>query len=177
MYFERQNSEATWVVAPIDGNKYLVRDLEDKEDAANNIAKIRKKLNTVVAHLKNQYPDEPKIKRLMANWRDNVLSEAPSDSEHTSYSINKGEKIFFCLRQRDLNNNLVDLNTVTFVALHELAHVMTKSVGHTAEFWDNFRFLLKHAIALNVYQYQPFHQKPARYCGTMISDTPLKITV
>ena len=33
-----------------------------------------------------------------------------------------------------------------FVALHELSHVMTVSVGHTQEFWENFKFLLKEAV-------------------------------
>ena len=32
-----------------------------------------------------------------------------------------------------------------FVTIHELAHVMTKSIGHKTEFWDNFKFLLQEA--------------------------------
>lgn len=175
IYLEGQNSEITYVQSSRDGHMYLVRNLPDKEVAADNISKIKEKLNTVVNHLKTKYPESADIKRLVDNWRQDALGEAPVDSKHTSYSINKGEKIYFCLRQRDDNNNLVDLNTVTFVALHELAHVMTKSVGHTKEFWDNFRFILKHAIDINVYEYQPFHTTPIKYCGTIISDTPLKI--
>ena len=38
---------------------------------------------------------------------------------------------------------MFDENTLTFVALHELSHVMTVSVGHKQEFWDNFKFILK----------------------------------
>ena len=30
-----------------------------------------------------------------------------------------------------------------FVAIHELAHIMTESVGHEPEFWDNMGFLLE----------------------------------
>ena len=33
-----------------------------------------------------------------------------------------------------------------FVTLHELAHVMTVSVGHTEEFWTNFKFLLTKSV-------------------------------
>ena len=67
------------------------------------------------------------------------------------------------------------MNTITFVALHELAHVMTVSIGHTQEFWDNFKFLLKFAIAEGFYNYHPYHQQPMKYCGTMITDTPHKL--
>ena len=69
-------------------------------------------------------------------------------------------------------NNLIEMNTLMFVALHELAHVMTKSIGHTDEFWNNFRFLLKHAIANGLYIKQDFKNKPVKYCGTMITDSP-----
>ena len=60
-----------------------------------------------------------------------------------------------------------------FVALHELSHIMTKSIGHTKEFWDNFKFLLQQAINTKVYKYQDFRKKPVKYCGTEITDTPL----
>jgi len=80
----------------------------------------------------------------------------------------------FCIRERDENNKLVDLNTITFVALHELAHVMTVSIGHTKEFWDNFAFLLEFAVKKGYYKYHPYHKKPVKYCATMITDTPYK---
>ena len=54
----------------------------------------------------------------------------------TSYTINKGSYIGLCLENKDIN-------TLFFVLLHELAHVGTKSVGHTQEFLEFFRFLLK----------------------------------
>ena len=65
-------------------------------------------------------------------------------------------------------------NTIMFVALHELAHTMTQSIGHTEEFWDNFRFLLKEAIAKGIYKYKNYKEEPEAYCGISITDTPLK---
>jgi predicted metal-dependent hydrolase len=32
-----------------------------------------------------------------------------------------------------------------FVAIHEMSHTCTKSVGHKSEFWENFKFLLENA--------------------------------
>ena len=69
--------------------------------------------------------------------------------------------------------SLVDINTMMFVAIHELAHIMTKSVGHTPEFWDNMRFLLEEAIKINIYKKQDFSRNPVEYCGTQITDSPL----
>ena len=57
-----------------------------------------------------------------------------------------------CIRQRNDSNDLVDLNTVTFVAIHELAHLMTKSIGHEPEFWNTFKLLLRIAIDNNIYK-------------------------
>jgi predicted metal-dependent hydrolase len=101
------------------------------------------------------------------------ISEGSNHSEHTSFSINKGEKIVFCLRSKDDKNKLVDLNTMMFVALHELAHVCTESVGHEPEFWDNFRWLLHEAINIGVYKEQDFKSKPVPYCGINITESPL----
>ena len=62
-----------------------------------------------------------------------------------------------------------------FVAIHELGHLMTKSIGHTPEFWDNMKFLLEQAIQkdVNVYVKQDFASNPEQYCGMTITDSPL----
>ena len=39
-----------------------------------------------------------------------------------------------------------------FVAVHELAHIASASIGHTDEFWTNFKFLLEEAEKLNIYK-------------------------
>ena len=58
-------------------------------------------------------------------------------------------------------------------ALHEMGHVITESIGHTQEFWDNFRYLLQKAISLGIYVKQDFKNNPQEYCGTQITDSPL----
>ena len=60
-----------------------------------------------------------------------------------------------------------------FVALHELAHIMTKSIGHTEEFWENFKFLLKESIKMNLYKKIDFQKNPHKYCGIEIKDSPI----
>ena len=67
---------------------------------------------------------------------------------------------------------LIDLNTLTFVAIHELSHVMTLSVGHTKEFWENFKFLLKNAVKIGIYRAEDYKKQPKKYCGMTITDNP-----
>jgi hypothetical protein len=60
-----------------------------------------------------------------------------------------------------------------FVALHEMAHLATESIGHTPEFWKNFKWLLGEAVKINIYTSQDFNNKPVEYCGVKITDNPL----
>lgn len=172
--WEGFSSEIQLVRSKVDGKNYLVRNLSDKERAADMLAELRKKLKHFVADIVSKKSNDVRVERLKVRFRPDNMSESTSDSKFTSYSVNKGHQIVFCIRERDENNKLVDMNTITFVALHELAHIMTVSIGHTKEFWDNFRFLLEFAIDNKWYQYQPYHQQPKKYCGTFIMDTPLR---
>ncbi len=174
MYFQKKNADMIYVKA-YDGNEYLVRNLPDAQQAANTIAQLRKRLVDLANHLYETRMYKDSVVRLKKNFNPNNLSESEHDSEHTSYSINKGERVVLCIRSKDGSNRIEDLNTLTFVAIHELAHIMTLSVGHTDEFWDNFRYLLKKAIRIGLYRQQDFHKEPVKYCGTSITDTPLRV--
>tara|TARA_B100001093_G_C26655479_1_gene939436 strand:+ start:200 stop:802 length:603 start_codon:yes stop_codon:yes gene_type:complete len=181
-YLEWKSTEVTYVESMIDGGSYLVRKREDMGEAANLLAQLNTNLKAIIEHCsdpKNQqhYTEQNiiDIKRLKRNYNEEAISESSPGNKYTSYSINKGEKIVFCLREKDGSDKLIDLNTLMFVAIHELAHLMTKSIGHTPEFWDNMRFLLKIGIDIGVYKYQNFISKPVSYCGMTITDTPLKI--
>lgn len=43
------------------------------------------------------------------------------------------------------------IDKLAFVLLHEYAHVLTLSVGHTPEFWHNFNKLLEEAQKQNIF--------------------------
>lgn len=165
----------TLVTSSIDGKQYKVRDMPDKQEAANLMARLRMRLMKITDTLEQKYPDKPQVKHLVKNFRSDPsrFIEATPDSEHTSYSINKGEQIYMCLRQREgPDESLVNENVMTFVSLHELAHVCTESIGHGPDFWNNFGWLLKEAEALGLYQYTDFQAHPVSYCGVYITDSP-----
>jgi hypothetical protein len=94
-------------------------------------------------------------------------------SEYTAYSENKGEKLAFCLnRTKKGEDHMIDEHTLTFVAIHELSHVGTKSFGHKTEFWENFKFLLGEAKDAGIHEPRDYKKEPQRYCGMNIKDNP-----
>jgi predicted metal-dependent hydrolase len=173
VYLEGKSLGVTFVKSK-DDTKFLVRNLPDKQQAANLLGEIKTRLSKLVEHVTTQNDTEKAdIERLKKNFRPNNISESSPGNSYTSYSINKGEKIVFCIRSKDKINKLMDVNTMMFVAIHELAHLMTKSIGHTPEFWNNMKYLLKKAIDINLYVKQDFSKKPVNYCGTKITNSPL----
>lgn len=166
-------NDVKFVKAKVDNNTYLVRNTKDAPEAANLLAQMRIKLTEVVELLHKLYPADTRALRLKSRFKPFKISESTLSSQYTSYSVNKGEKIVFCLRSKDKNKDLHDFDTLTFVGLHELAHLMTESIGHTTEFWENFRFILKNCIEHKLYTYHDFRAKPVKYCGTDITDSPL----
>ena len=67
---------------------------------ADMLVKLNKKIKKLLNHMKKLDPDNEDIKRLVDNYSVENISEY-EDGNYTSYSVNKGEKIVFCLRQRD----------------------------------------------------------------------------
>lgn len=87
------------------------------------------------------------LKQLLADVHPNVKA-IPTSAADKSYTINK-EKIYLCLK--DPSGEYYPINMVTHVYLHELAHSISKSVGHNDEFYQVFDSLLKRAEELGVY--------------------------
>lgn len=163
------------VTSQIDGRTYKVRDMSDKAEAADLLANVRLKIVRLYSTLKEKFPNKPQIRQWVQNFTPdpNRFEEATPDAEHTSYSVNKGEKVHLCLRQREGGSEaLVSENVMVFVSLHEMAHVITPSLGHGPDFWNNFAWLLKQAEEINIYQFQDFKAHPVSYCGLSITDSP-----
>ncbi len=164
------------VVSRVDGKVYKVRDMPDKQKAADLMAEIRLRMNKLKLHVESKYPEKQQVKQLKANFKAEPtrMFESTPDAEHTSYSVNKGEAVHFCLRQRepDQPETLVETDVMTFVAIHEMAHMITKTVGHGPDFWNNFGWLLREAEAIGIYKKRDFSARPVAYCGMKITDQP-----
>ena len=173
IYFSSDTFQLKCIVSTIDGNKYCVREREKLQDAADMLAKITTKCKELVDYMHEKYPDKDNVKRLVAGYNPKTIMETLPTSEYTAYSENKGEKIAFCLnRQKKGVDNMIDEHTLMFVAIHELSHVATKSIGHKTEFWDNFKFLLENAKDAGIHVPRDYKVEPTEYCGMDIQSNP-----
>tara|TARA_Y100000389_G_C17453796_1_gene516653 strand:+ start:756 stop:1346 length:591 start_codon:yes stop_codon:yes gene_type:complete len=160
------------IISNVNGNKYCVRDRAKLELAADKLAEINNRLNVLVKHLKETYPNKENVKRLVNGYNPQKIYETLPTSEYTAYSENKGEKLAFCLDTEKEGGRLIDINTLMYVALHEISHIASKSIGHNDEFWNNFKFFISEAKKKNLYVPVDYSKEPARYCGTNITDSP-----
>lgn len=169
----RDSFDLKCVVSTVNGDKYCVRERSNVQSAADLLAKTTDKCKQLVEYTYKKHPEKENIKRLYEGFNPKQIMETLPTSEYTAYSENKGEKLAFCLNvEKKDNNHLIDENTLLFVAIHELSHIATKSIGHKSEFWDNFKFLLKEAEDAGIYKPVDYKKKPQEYCGMKIRDNP-----
>ena len=161
------------VLSSVDGNQYCVRDRSKLNEAVDLLARATNKCTTIVNYLYSKFPEDERCIRLHSNFNPNKIMETLPTSKLKAYSENKGSKIAFCLnKQNENNDSLIDENTLMFVALHELSHLMTVSIGHNRDFWVNFKFILDHAIEQRIYTPVNYKKSPTEYCGMSITDNP-----
>ena len=173
MYLDSDYWHLKCIISDVDGKKYCVRERIKLELAADKLATTSNNMQKLVDHCREKYPDRDNVKRLHDGFNPKRIQETLPTSEYTAYSENKGEKIAFCLdKKKTGKGGLIDSNTLMFVAIHELAHVASESIGHTDEFWRNFKFLLQEAEKINIYVPEDYKRKPKEYCGMDITDNP-----
>ena len=172
IYSESDAYNLKCIISDVDGKRYCVRERMKMELAANLLASVTQKLKDLVIYCAKKFPDNENVQRMVQKFNPTKISETLPTSEYTAYSENKGQKLAFCLNKEKNGSKLIDINTLTFVAIHELAHIMTISEGHKQEFWQNFKFLLEQAKASNIYDPVNYKQNPESYCGMDITDNP-----
>jgi hypothetical protein len=164
------------IISDVDGLKYCVRDRTNKEESANLLAEVNERCKSIVSYLQEKHPNDERIIRLTNGYNPKNINEILPTSQLTAYSENKGEKIAFCLNKsaspHNTETNLIDIDTLTFVAYHELTHVMCKTYGHNDEFWYNFKFVLENAKESGLYVSKDYKKSPVEYCGMKITDNP-----
>lgn len=173
MYLESDAFQLKCIVSTVDGNKYCVRERAKLQEAADLLAKITEKCKNLVEYVAKHNPEDERSERLTKGFHPQKVMETLPTSEFTAYSENKGEKLAFCLnKKRKGEDNMIDEHTLMFVAIHELSHIATKSIGHKTEFWDNFKFLLENAKEAGIHNPEDYKDKPTEYCGMKIHDNP-----
>ena len=64
------------------------------------------------------------VDRLYKNFDPDNITENIPGSTYNAYSVNKGEELSICIREKN-TENFIDKNTIMFVAIHELSHMMS----------------------------------------------------
>jgi hypothetical protein len=181
-------SSLVYVRSDIDGEYYMVRERPDKQKAANLLAKIKQNIFKLTDYLYNKINDpktsneerykinRPYILLLKERIQNVVIKESTENTVYTSYTVNKGEQIIFCIRSKDISrtiksNDMHDLNLMMYVALHEISHVACPEQHHTPLFKRIFRFICEEAINIGMYIRIDYRQNPTEYCGMTINET------
>ena len=172
IYLESDAFNLKCIISDIDGNKYCVRESPKLELVADLLAKVTGKLKRLVKIAGEKYPNRENVKRLVKRFNPKKISETLPTSKFTAYSEDKGKKIAFCTTTTKNGSELIDENTLTFVGIHELGHVCSKTVGHNDEFWSNFKFLLEEASEIQIYVPVDYKKNKQAYCGMNIKDNP-----
>lgn len=165
-------------ISPFD--KKLQKDLETPE-VKKLLHDVHTNIILLIDYLDQKYKNSSNlvivngINNLKNNYKyENLIEHFPKwKSTETSYTINKGEILALCLRHKDIPEKFHDMNVIMFVTVHELAHIFSESIGHTDEFWTNFKFLLNEAINLGIYKFEDYNNNNKHYCGININYTPI----
>ena len=173
------------IASSLDDFQYRVHPGHDgAEQAADIMDKLNLRSVELMRHLREKYVRDPRgtewperkeaTRRLLAHYNpDNLVENSPRDPDgDTSYTINKGEVLAFCLRAKD-SHGFHDMETLTFVALHELTHIAITDQDHPPRFWRAFKFVLEDAREAGVIRGQDYGRSPTRYCGMDIDYSPL----
>lgn len=172
-YAQGQISEAEYVTSQVDGRSYLVQKNSTSQEAANALGKINSDVNALIRHLVQKFPDDPRVHRLVNRYNPANVSEGNATSGFTSFSVNKGERLVFCLRQDDEETSFASPNVVNYVVIHELSHLGTEEIGHPAPFWRCFSFFLEEAIKIGIYKKEDYAKNPQKYCSIIIDSSIL----
>jgi hypothetical protein len=158
------------------GNKFFIRPDDKIKDKTLLLAQIVENMFKLKNYLYiniNKFPDFTQyIEQLNNNLDENktIIYETDPNSDLTSYSINKGEELSFCLRSKK-NNSIHELNLLLYVALHEMAHIACPEIGHGPLFKKIFKFLTEIAIEIGIYNKIDYNIEPIEYCGMILSSS------
>jgi len=158
------------------GTKFLVHKDNQKQDKANLLGQLVENLytlkNYLVKNIQNFPEYENYINLLAKNFNEDktIVYETEPESNLTSYSVNKGEELSFCLRSKK-TGELHNINLMMYVGLHEIAHIGCPEIGHGDLFKKIFKFFTEQAVKIGIYKKVNYSELPVEYCGMILSSS------
>ena len=152
-------------------------DYTNKDKAAEILIKLNKKGKTLIKKLDEEYKNSNNkdakflIKNLKNRYRgiDRMVETNPNNNQNdTSFTVDKGWLLSMCIRNGKNNiSGFHDLNTLTFVYIHELSHIASNVQDHPTRFWEAFKWLLKKSIDYGLYEEVDYEKHNIKYCDKM----------
>ena len=176
LFIYLNNKNTVYIKSINNGKKYLVYNDDKKYKSVELLAELINRLFKLRKYLYRNINNFPKYKKYIKLLYKNLhpkktkIYENDINSQYTSYNINKGEEIVFCLRSKK-TNKLHDINLLMYVGLHEIAHAACPDVGHTPLFNKIFAFFVEQAIELKLYSKIDFDNKTKEYCGMHLNSS------
>lgn len=155
-----------------DENFHLVRDMPDKEEAAEMMAELKRRLQLLINYCVTNFPSNSDVQLMKKRFKTQNIQEVDLSDSATSYTIDKGKELHLCIRDKK-TARIHQINLLMFVSIHELAHIMSSSYGHNGEFGDKFKFLLEQAVKIGIYSPIDYSKKNVNFCGIDVSSSPL----
>ncbi|AOM63501.1 putative metal-dependent hydrolase [Heterosigma akashiwo virus 01] len=156
-------------------NRYIYVTSNDNltSKVKKQLMKVVDAIDSIVSYcVHNSYPDKERSKRMLKRWKTIEVKEILPDDSHIAYLVDKSRILRLCVRKNYTNGEIEDYNTMMFVVLHELAHMMSESYGHNKEFRENFLELIRVAGFLKIYTPTHYSITPVKYCGIEIYTSP-----
>lgn len=174
MYKDSDIFQLTCVISQENKKTYCIREREKLKEASDLMARVSDKLEQLVERMHAESPDDPMVSRIVKKFDASKIKEILPTSEYTAYSENKGEKLALCLNESKENpdSRLISDNTLMYVAMHELTHIGSVSIGHGDEFWTNFKRIIEYAVKYDLYTPIDYKKNNELYCGMNLTDNP-----
>lgn len=166
---------------PNRGESYVVSNKYGNEvESALLMSQVNDDVISVLKYMKEKYVTRGEgtalhkeiTQNMLRNYNPEVIVENVPGGGDTSYTINKGQRMYICIR--DKTGALLDKHTIVFVVLHEISHIgHYYGWGHGQSYWEVFKFVLKNAAESGIHKPLDYTYNPRKYCGISITYNPL----
>lgn len=151
VHCKKKTSNTQVPIKSSSGKEYYVLDSPQKQYVADVLDEVSLRVDKL-------FEVVPKPQRFKGQFEEAVPHLG---KKFMGYTVNKGERIALCVEED------TDVNTLMYIVIHELSHVMTDEYGHGEEFYKNMTQLIEVAQKQGIYEHSQRHEE---FCGNRITE-------